>query len=155
MPWKLCGRCFFFFFFSVIFLCFLLLLSVSLLPCFPSRLFFFFSSSLSFLCPPVFLPFRFSYVLVSLLSFFFLFVLYLSISGSPFLSLCFFRLLYSKNSLSLFFGYPLFFSSPSPLFHPLKNIISSILPLFFWHSSGIYNCRRKGSHLVLSSHVAG
>ena len=98
----------------------------------------FYSSFLFFLpfpfsIPPIFIPFHFSYVLVSLLSFFFLFFLCLSISGPPLLSLCFFHLLCSKNSLSLFFGHHLIFSSPSPLFHPLKNVISSIFPVFFWY----------------------
>jgi hypothetical protein len=60
-----------------------------------------------------------------------------SISGPPLLSLCFFHLLCSKNSLSFFFGRPLFF------FVPLSSLLSfkkchilyspSFLLVFIWY----------------------
>lgn len=100
----------FLFFFFVIFLCFLLLLSVSLFS-FPFILLF---SSLPFLYSPCLSSFLFLLCFSLFAIFFFFFSVFslFSISGPPLLSLCFFHLLCSKNSLSFFFGRPLFFFRP-------------------------------------------
>jgi len=116
---------------------------------------FFFFLPFPFSIPPVYLPFCFSYVLVSLLSFFFLFFLCFLSLDLPFCLFVFF-ISSAQKIPSLFSLVALcFFSSPSPLFYPLKNVISSILQVFFWYSSGIFKCGRRGSHLALSSHGAG
>jgi hypothetical protein len=142
----------FLFFFFVIFLCFLLLLFVSLFS-FPFILLF---SSLPFLYSPCLSSFLFllCFSLFAIFFFFLFFLCFLSLD-LPFCLFVFF-ISSAQKIPSLFSLVALcFFSSPSPLFYPLKNVISFILQVFFWYSSGIFKCGRRGSHLALSSHGAG
>jgi len=123
----------FLFFFFVIFLCFLLLLSVSLFS-FPFILLF---SSLPFLYSPCLSSFLFLLCFSLFAIFFFLFFLCFLSLDLPFCLFVFFISSAKKNSLSFFFGRPLFF------FVPLSSLLSfkkchilyppSFLLVFIWY----------------------